>query len=153
MRVPLALLTQGGALMLSAAIAVTSMDVRADTVKPLKAEPSVAPEGSGVPRSTCRPEYAQQGFWLCMTGARGFAQFDNATIYCQDIGGRVADVSDWRYRIFRGDGVPAPIGWWLGTRTGDDRALFVNSSNVGNFDGEAAVTDNRNFACVHDLLR
>jgi hypothetical protein len=53
---------------------------------------------------------------------------------------RVADVSDWRYRIFRGDGVSAPVGWWLGTRTGDNKALYVNSANVGDFDGEASVS-------------
>ena len=88
-----------------------------------------------------------------MTGARGLQFFDNATVLCQDIGGRVADVSDWRYRIFRGDGVSAPVGWWLGTRTGDDTALFVNSSNVGNFDGEASVFASRDYACVHDLIR
>jgi hypothetical protein len=106
-------------LVLAAAIAFTSTDVKADTVKPPQA-PSVAPSSSGVPASTCRPGYVQQGFWLCMTGARGLIQFDNATVLCQDIGGRVADVSDWRYRIFRGDGVSAPVGWWLGTRSGDE---------------------------------
>jgi hypothetical protein len=27
--------------------------------------------------------------------------------------GRVADYSDWRYRILFGDRIPAPVGWWL----------------------------------------
>jgi len=87
-----------------------------------------------------------------MTGYRGVAQYDNAAIYCEDIGGRVADVNDWRYRIYRGDGVSAPVGWWFGPRTGDNAALYANSSNRGDPDGEASVFDTRGYACAHDLI-
>jgi hypothetical protein len=108
---------------------------------------------AGVPSSTCRPGYTQQGFRLCMSGARPAVQYDNAALYCQDEGARVADLIDWRYRIFRGDGLSAPVGFWFGPRTGDDRALFANSSNPGNPDGEASVFDSRGYACAHDLIR
>jgi hypothetical protein len=85
-----------------------------------------------------------------MSGTRGPEQYDNAAIYCQDEGARVADLNDWRYRRFRGDGVSAPVGFWFGPRTGDDRALFANSSNIGNPDGEASVFDSRSYSCAHD---
>ena len=111
------------------------------------------PASAGVPSSTCRPGYTQQGFRLCMSGARSAVQYDNAALYCQDEGARVADVIDWRYRIFRGDGLSAPVGFWFGPRTGDDHALFANSSNPGNPDGEASVFDSRGYACAHDLIR
>ena len=87
-----------------------------------------------------------------MTGYRGVAQYDNAALYCEDIGGRVADVNDWRYRIYRGDGLSAPVGWWFGPRTGDNSALFANSSKRGDPDGEASVFDSRGYACAHDLI-
>lgn len=108
---------------------------------------------AGVPSYGCRAGFVQQGDWLCMTGAQGPAQYDNAALYCQDIGGRVADITDWRYRIFRGDGVPAPVGWWLGPRTNDNTALYVNQANIGDFDGEASVFNWRYYACVHDIMR
>jgi hypothetical protein len=131
-----------------------SRSVGMTTDRPAPGPQNVAPSATpGVPASTCRPGFTQQGFWLCMTGARGAAQYDNAVVYCQDAGGRVADVNDWRYRIFRGDGVSAPVNWWFGPRTGDDTALFANSSNAGNPDGEASVFDSRNYACAHDLIR
>ena len=53
-------------------------------------------------------------------------------------------------RILCGDGFPAPVGWWLGPITADNRALFVNSPNIGDFDGETSRFDLRNFACAHD---
>jgi len=130
-----------------------SVDMTTDAPPP---GPQRAPDvaaSPGVPAPTCRPGFTQQGFRLCMTAARGAIQYDNAVILCQDIGGRVADVNDWRYRIFRGDGVSAPVNFWFGPRTGDDRALFANSSNVGNPDGEASVFDFRGFVCAHDLIR
>src|SRR5688500_3904210 len=92
------------------------------------------PRSPGVPSPTCRPGFNQQGFWLCMTGIRGMALHSDATVFCQDIGGRLADVNDWRYRIFRGDGISAPVGTWFGNRTGNDRALFANSFNPANPD-------------------
>jgi hypothetical protein len=109
--------------------------------------------GGGVPASTCRPGYVQQGFWLCMTGTRGPASFANAALDCADSGARVSDYHDWRYRIFRGDGLPAPVGWWLGPITGDNKALFANQANVGDYDGETSRFDSRNYACAHNLFR
>jgi hypothetical protein len=106
-----------------------------------------------VPSTTCRPGYAQQGFRLCMTGSRGPASFANAFLDCMDSGGRVANYHDWRYRIFRGDGVPGPVGWWLGPITADNTALYVNLPNVADFDGETSRFDLRNYACAHDLIR
>jgi hypothetical protein len=115
--------------------------------------PAQPSDRADVPRATCRPGYVQQGFWLCMTGTRGPASFVNAALDCADSGGSVADYNDWRYRIFRGDGFPAPVGWWLGPIIGDNTALFVNGANVGDYDGEASRFDSRNYACVHHLLR
>jgi hypothetical protein len=116
-----------------------------------------APKSTGgtqdVPNLSCRPGYFQQGNWLCMTGSRGPASLANAFLDCMDSGARVANYHDWRYRIFRGDGVPGPVGWWLGPITADNTALFVNSSNVADFDGETSRFDIRNYACAHDLIR
>ncbi|PXW89730.1 hypothetical protein C8R34_104133 [Nitrosomonas sp. Nm84] len=108
-------------------------------------------ETASVPSAVCRAGYLRQGSRLCMTGTRGPATFANAVINCQDSGGRVADYGDWRYRIFRGDGIPAPVSWWLGPNTGDNEALFVNSANVGDYDGVTSRFDNRSYACAHDL--
>jgi peptidyl-Asp metalloendopeptidase len=107
----------------------------------------------GTPASTCRSGYVQQGTWLCMTGSRGPASFANASLDCMDSGGRVANYHDWRYRIFRGDGTPGPTNAWLGPITADNTALFVNSSNVADFDGETSRFDIRSYACSHDLAR
>jgi hypothetical protein len=106
-----------------------------------------------VPSATCRPGYIQQGFRLCITGSRGPASFANAFLDCMDSGGRVANYHDWRYRIFRGDGLPGPVGWWLGPITADNTALYVNLPNVADFDGETSRFDLRNYACAHDLIR
>jgi hypothetical protein len=107
----------------------------------------------GVPNVVCRPGYEQQGFWLCMTGSRGPASFANAMLDCMDSGGRVADYHDWRYRIFRADGFPTPVGWWLGPITADNTALYVNLPNIADYDGETSRFDSRNYACAHDLSR
>ncbi len=117
------------------------------------AAPGGAGAAPGVPVSTCPSGYPQQGFRLCMSGGRPAVQYDNAALYCQDEGARVADVIDWRYRIFRGDGLSAPVGFWFGPRTGDDHALYANSSNPGNPDGEASVFDSRGYVCARDLIR
>jgi hypothetical protein len=106
----------------------------------------------GVPATFCRGGYVQQGTWLCMTATRGPNTFANAMLDCMDSGGRVADYHDWRYRQQRGDGLPAPVNWWLGPITADDRALFVNLPDVANFDGETSRFESRLYACAHDLL-
>jgi hypothetical protein len=111
------------------------------------------PTPTPTPAVACRPGYAQQGFWLCMTGSRGPASFANAFLDCMDSGGRVANYHDWRYRIFRGDALPAPVGWWLGGITADNTALDVNLPNIADFDGETSRFDLRNYACAHDLFR
>jgi hypothetical protein len=103
-----------------------------------------------IPSPVCRLGFVQQGAFLCMTGTRGPTSFANAVVECMDSGGRVADYHDWRFRIFRGDGLPAPVGFWLGPLTADNRALFVNSPNVADFDGETSRFDSRNFVCAHD---
>jgi hypothetical protein len=105
---------------------------------------------SGFPTSSCRFGYTQQGPRLCMTGTRGPDTFANAEVDCQDILGRVANYKDWRYRIFRGDGLPAPVGFWLGPMTGDNLALFVNLPNIADFDGETSRFDSRSYVCAHD---
>jgi hypothetical protein len=94
--------------------------------------------------------YVSMGARLCMTGTRGPATFANADLDCKDIFGRVADYGDWRYRIFRGDGLPAPVGFWLGPITADNTALFVNLPNIADFDGEASRFDSRSYVCAHD---
>jgi hypothetical protein len=104
----------------------------------------------GIPAAACRAGYVQQGTRLCMTGTQTATSFTNAQLRCMDIRGRVADYHDWRYRIFRGDGLPAPVGFWLGEITDDNAALFVNSNNVGDFDGQGSRFDTRGFVCAHD---
>lgn len=139
-------------ILVSSALGIGTASAQSVTLKPLAAAPVIRPLSPGVPSSGCRAGFVQQGYWLCMTGYRGVAQYDNAALYCEDIGGRVADVNDWRYRIYRGDGLSAPVGWWFGPRTGDNSALFANSSNRGDPDGEASVFDSRGYACAHDLI-
>jgi hypothetical protein len=102
------------------------------------------------PQGVCRAGYAQQGARLCMTGGRGPNTFANALVDCQDIFGRIANYGDWRYRRFRGDGVLAPVGWWLGPMTADNQALFVNAANEADFEGETSRFDSRPYACAHD---
>ena len=108
-----------------------------------------ATEGSTEAATACPAGYARVGATLCMTGALGPDTFANALAVCQSMKGTVANYGAWRYRILFGDGVPAPVGWWLGPITADDTALFVNSSDTGNFDGETSRFDSRNYACSH----
>jgi hypothetical protein len=101
----------------------------------------------------CRTGYAKQGARLCITGVRGPATFANAVLDCMDSGAHVANYQDWRYRTFRGDRQAAPVEWWLGPITADNTALYVNSANVADFDGETNRFNSRNYACAHDLGR
>jgi len=110
-----------------------------------------SPPTPPAPGIACRAGYAQQSSRLCMTGSRGPASFANAFLDCMDSGGRVANYHDWRYRIFKGDGQPSPVGWWLGGITADNTALYANLANVADFDGETSRFDIRNYACAHDL--
>jgi hypothetical protein len=105
-----------------------------------------------VPAPFCRAEfgYFQVGPRLCMTGLRGPTSYGNAEAVCKTSMGRVADYSDWRYRILFGDGIAAQVGWWLGPITGDNLALFVNLPNTGDFDGETNRFESRFYACAHD---
>jgi hypothetical protein len=108
---------------------------------------------SAFPSGSCRSGYYQQGSRLCMTAARGPRTFPEAMFDCKVNFGRVADYSDWYYRYWRGDGIRAPYGWWLGPITADDRALYVNNPNTTeqvNFEGEAPRNDSRYYACAHD---
>ena len=99
------------------------------------------------PAIACPAGFYSVGATLCMTGALGPTSFANAMAYCQAIGGSVAGYGAWRYRVLYGDGIAAPVGWWLGPITGDDNALYVNSGDVGNFDGEGSRFDSRYYAC------
>jgi hypothetical protein len=103
-----------------------------------------------VPAPFCRPGYFQVGARLCMTGRRGPDSYANAEAVCKISMGRVADYSDWRYRILFGDHIAAPVGWWLGPITADNRALFVNLPNTADFDGETSRFDSRFYVCAHD---
>ena len=106
----------------------------------------VVPEAGSAP---CRAGFARQGSFLCTTGVRGPNSFANAELDCRDIQARVSNYADWRYRIFRGDGVSAPVGFWLGPITADDTALFVNSTDIGNYDGETSRFDSRSYTCSY----
>jgi hypothetical protein len=114
-------------------------------------EEGVAPQGA-FPEASCRSDlgYASVGARLCMRGPLDANSFANAMAVCQLLSGRVADYGDWRYRQLFGDGVSAPVGWWLGPITGDNQALFVNSTNEADFDGVANRFDIRSYACAHD---
>jgi hypothetical protein len=101
--------------------------------------------------SVCRPGYVQVGPRLCMTALRGPHSFGNAHVDCQDNFGRIATYGDWYYRHQRVNGNPLPVvGVWLGDTTGNNLVLFVNSSNIGNFDGETSRGDVRRYVCAHD---
>ena len=115
-------------------------------------DPAIAaPEGfssESTAAKTCPAGFFRIGTNLCMTGALGPDSFANAMAVCQSMGGSVANYGSWRYRILFGDGVGAPVDWWLGPITADDRALFVNSTDTGNFDGETSRFDSRFYACT-----
>ena len=116
--------------LVSSALGVGAASAQSVTLKPLAAPPVIRPLSPGVPSSGCRAGFVQQGYWLCMTGYRGVAQYDNAALYCEDVGGRVADVNDWRY-IYQGNVFPHPA---VSPGRGSN-ALFDNSSNRGDPDG------------------
>ncbi len=105
---------------------------------------------SGFAQGSCRAGYFQVGARLCMTARRGPTSYANAEADCRRVFGSVADYGTWRYRGLYGDGVAAPVGWWLGPITADNRALFVNLPNTGDFDGETSRFDSRYYACAHD---
>lgn len=117
-------------------------------------DPAVTAEGVAqgaaaviVPNIVCPAGFFSVGATLCMTGAQGPDTFANALARCQSLNGAVAGYGAWRYRVLYGDGVAAPLDWWLGPITADDRALYVNSTNTGNFDGETSRFDIRFYAC------
>jgi hypothetical protein len=105
------------------------------------------------PPATCRAGFFSQGPFLCMSGTRGPNSLANAQVDCRDITGHVSDYFDWRYRIFRGDGVQAPVGFWLGIITADNTGLFVNSNNVADFDGETSRFDSRFYTCAFSTVK
>jgi hypothetical protein len=114
--------------------------------------PVVMPEGFASEAAeakvkACPIGFSRIGTNLCMTGGLGPDSFANAMAVCQSLGGSVANYGAWRYRVLFGDGVGAPLGWWLGPITADDRALFVNSTDTGNFDGETSRFEVRTYAC------
>src|SRR4051794_37198374 len=76
---------------------------------------------AGIPAKSCRPGFTQAGPQLCvMEVARGPASFANAVLDCMDLGARVEDYHDWRFRTFHGDGAQATPGFWLGPITADN---------------------------------
>ncbi|MBA2590908.1 MAG: hypothetical protein M3495_04975 [Pseudomonadota bacterium] len=106
-------------------------------------------QAGAFPAASCQPGYFQVGARLCMSGTRGPNSFEGAMAFCQDSKSRVADYSDWFYRITRFGGA-LPVGFWIGTHTADNRALFINRSDIGDFDGETSRFDSRFFVCAHD---
>jgi len=118
---------------------------------PVAQSPAAAMEAGASSESAalkaCPAGFFRVGATLCMTGGLGPDSFANAMAVCQSLGGSVANYGAWRYRILFGDGVAAPQDWWLGPITADDRALFVNSTDTGNFDGETSRFDIRFYAC------
>lgn len=137
--------------MLAAAgvLAIAMTPAHAARQDPATVSPSGVAEAAGeaVTLKECPAGFYRVGATLCMTGAMGPDSFANAMAVCQYYGAAVANYGAWRYRILYGDGVAAPQEWWLGPMTADDRALYVNSTNTGNFDGETSRFDSRYYAC------
>jgi hypothetical protein len=134
---------------LSAAENVLEAESSAESV--LEAESSA--ETAGFPSWSCRGGYTQRGARLCMTGRRGPHSYANAAALCRHIRGRVANYEDWRYAIlFDTYTSQAPVGWWLGPITADNKALYVNLPRPGDFDGEANRFGSRYYACAHDVF-
>jgi hypothetical protein len=137
------------ALVIAGVLAAVATSAAAARQDPATVSPSGAADTSGeaVTLKECPGGFYRVGATLCMTGAMGPDSFANAMAVCQYYGAAVANYGAWRYRILYGDGVAAPQEWWLGPITADDRALYVNSTNVGNFDGETSRFDSRYYAC------
>jgi hypothetical protein len=137
--------------MVAAASLATGLLGQTVQAAPLSKDPAVqGVEAEGAfPAAFCQPGYFQTGPRLCMTGARGPRSLANAFVDCQDIKGRIADYSDWRYRVVRfGGGVP--VGFWLGQITADNTGLFINQADTGDFDGETNRFQSRFYVCAHD---
>jgi hypothetical protein len=137
-------LIQSGALIVLLAGALASAHAQED---PATATTVANRTGNAVTAKECTAGFYRVGATLCMTGTMGPDSFANALAVCQWHGAKVAGYGDWRYRVLYGDGVGAPQEWWLGPITADDRALYVNSTNTGNFDGETSRFDTRYYAC------
>lgn len=115
----------------------------------------------GFPAASCRSGYRQAGSRLCIsTNVHDARSFANASTYCRDRLGRVANYGDLRYLYVRTnlDSAYNPSGRWLGDWTGDDQVLCGNKSitsdndpDISNFDGTCNRFDKRNFWCAHDL--
>jgi hypothetical protein len=102
------------------------------------------------PNPTCRGGYFPVGPRLCMSGPFAADTLTNAMAVCQAVFGRVTEYGDWRYRRLFGDGGVAPVGIWLGHLTADNRGLFVNSSDTGDFEAETSRFEVRSYICAHD---
>lgn len=111
----------------------------------------------GTPSSTCRSSFVPVNSALCFTGAKSPDSYANAEATCRLLRARVTDYGDWRSVALSGGSAPIlgggskpPVGIWLGPITADDQAIFVNSTDSGNFDGETSRFDKRSYHCVHD---
>ena len=107
----------------------------------------------GFPQGSCRAGYFNFGPRLCMRDAAGLfgAQtYANAAAYCRSIHGRVATYEDWRYNILFGTGSGPFVGDWLGQITADNTALYVNSTDTGDFEAVTGRFNSRFFFCAHD---
>jgi hypothetical protein len=95
---------------------------------------------------------------LCLTtGLYGPSRYRYADYICRNRhhGGRIADATDY-YTVNQKLGGAAfhnyaISGIWLGPRTADNRALYLNLVRWWDMDGETSVYDFRYYRCAYDL--
>ena len=106
----------------------------------------------------CASGYVKVGNKLCLTSSlHGTARYRFAEYDCRQkhSGGRVADQADY-YTVYKKLGQAsfanyAITGIWLGPRTGDNLALFINDARWWDMDGETSVFGFRYYRCAYDL--
>lgn len=87
---------------------------------------------------------------ICATSRVSARNFQEAQLFCSGLGGHVATLAEI-YVLAKANGTAGILVQddWLGNRTGDDQALYINGTgDLGNFDGHANKNNSRQFRCV-----
>jgi hypothetical protein len=106
----------------------------------------------------CAFGYVKVGSRLCLSShLYGPIVYRYAEYYCRQkhSGGRIADHADYYtvYQIWGNTSFHnyARRNLWLGPRTADNRALYLNLVRYWDMDGEGSVFDYRYYRCAYDL--
>jgi len=87
---------------------------------------------------------------ICATVRFAAQTYNEAQNVCYALGGHLPTYNEM-YRLAQANGVVNVliVGDWIGHRTGDDEAYYVNGTGINNFEGIADKASNRAFRCVN----